>query len=80
MCVCGEGVRAEGLGFYFFGGSSDWRMLSPTNLTGVDASVDVACAEHAVIQRISVDMGGFTFVLGDEEDASVHQLVRPVML
>lgn len=25
-------------------------------------------------------MGGFTFVLGDEEDASVHQLLGTVML
>lgn len=74
------GGRAEGLGFYFFGGHSHWRTLPPTNLAGVDASVDVACAEHAVIQRISINVGGFTFVLGDEEDASVHQLVRPVVL
>lgn len=77
----GVGVRVGGGGKSLLCVPSlDRRTLALTHLTGVDASIDVACAEHAVIQRVSVNMGGFTFVLGDEEDASIHQLVRTVML
>lgn len=63
-----------------FSPSLDNKTASLTNLAGVDASIDVACAEHAVIQRVPVNVGGFAFVLGDEEDASIHQLVRTVVL
>lgn len=58
----------------------DKKTVSLTNLAGVDASIDVARAEHAVIQRVPVNMGGSAFVLGDEEDASIHQLVRTIVL
>lgn len=51
-----------------------------TNLAGVDASVHAACTEHAVIQRISVHVGSFAFLLGDEENAGVQQLVGAVPL
>lgn len=51
-----------------------------TNLAGVNASVHVACTEHAVIQRVSVHVRSFAFLLGDEENASVQQLVGAVPL
>lgn len=51
-----------------------------TNLAGVDASVHVARTEHAVIQHISVHVGSFAFLLGDEENTSVQQLVGAVPL
>lgn len=54
--------------------------LSLTNLAGIDAPIHVACTEHAVIQRVSVHVGGFTFLLGDQDDASIQQLVGTVLL
>lgn len=51
-----------------------------SNLAGVDAAVHVARAEHAVVQRVAVDVGSFAFLLGDEDNASVQQLVGAVPL
>lgn len=51
-----------------------------TDLAGVDTSSHVACTEHAVVQRASVDVRSVTFLLGDQEDASIQQLVGTVIL
>ena len=51
-----------------------------TDLAGVNASSHVASTEHAVVQRASVDMRSVTFLLGDQEDASIQQLAGTVLL
>lgn len=51
-----------------------------SNLAGVNASVHVACAEHTVVQRVAVHVGSFAFLLGDEDNTCVQQLVGAVSL
>jgi len=55
----------------------EWHL---THLAGVDASSQVACTEHGVVQIASVDVGSSTFLLRDQEDPSIQQTVRPELL
>lgn len=56
------------------------RVTSFTDLAGVNTSFHVACTEHAVVQRVPVNVGSFTFLLGDQENTSIQQLVGAVPL
>lgn len=51
-----------------------------TDLAGVHTSMHVACTEHAVIQGVSVHMWSFAFLLRDQENASIQQVVASIFL
>lgn len=47
------------------------HIQKPTHLAGVNAPLQSACAEHAVVQYIPIDVRSFASLIRDEENTSI---------